>query len=399
MEQNFSLAKVPQEELELRVKRLQKYLEKEGIDGALLTHNVEIYYFSGTIQNAYLYIPKNGEPALFVKKSIVRAKDETPWNVEELNIKQFAERINRLYGQIKRLGSELDVLPYNLAMRLQKLFPNVEFVDIGTISREIRAVKTDFELKLLKESAKLTNDVIVELLPRILRVGMRDIDLAAEIEKYLRIHGNIGIMRTRTYNSELILGMVASGFAASIPAYFDGPAGGLGLTTASPQGAGWKTIARNEPIIVDIACAYEGYIIDQTRIAVIGELDADLEEAYNLSRKIAKKTAELAKPGVTWASLYQNALTMAETAGLSAHFMGYGIDQAKFLGHGVGLELDELPILANGFNKPLEEGMVIAVEPKFTFPGRGVVGIENTYVVGKSGLEILSYAPEEIIKL
>jgi Xaa-Pro aminopeptidase len=150
---------------------------------------------------------------------------------------------------------------------------------------------------------------------------------------------------------------------------------------------------------VDISTVVEGYIIDQTRMAVIGELDSDLERAYHVAVEIIREVEKLGRPGASWQSLYLRALEMAESAGLKEHFMGYGKDQVKFLGHGVGLELDELPVLAKGFDQPLETGMVIAIEPKFTFPGRGVIGIENTYLVTEEGLKALTIASEEIVRV
>jgi Xaa-Pro aminopeptidase len=90
------------------------------------------------------------------------------------------------------------------------------------------------------------------------------------------------------------------------------------------------------------------------------------------------------------------AMTAAEW-GMGDHFMGHGHDRVRFVGHGVGLELDELPILAARQTLPLEEGMVIALEPKATFPGRGVVGIENTHVVTGAGLERLTALGDEIV--
>jgi Xaa-Pro aminopeptidase len=158
-------------------------------------------------------------------------------------------------------------------------------------------------------------------------------------------------------------------------------------------------MVENEPILVDISTVVEGYIIDQTRMAVIGELDEEMLRAYRIACQILREIEKLGKPGVSWQSLYVHAVEMATEAGLKDHFMGYGVDQAKFLGHGVGLELDELPILAKGFDYPLEEGMVIAIEPKFTFLERGVIGIENTYVVGSDGLESLTSVSEEIVEI
>ncbi|MBA4494630.1 M24 family metallopeptidase [Paenactinomyces guangxiensis] len=393
------LPKVPATEVENRINKFQKTLQQFELDGALITQNVDIYYLTGSMQNGVLFVPASGQPRFYVKKSVSRAEVEASVPVEAMGrIKELGKKIQSRFGQVKKIGIEMDVLPYGLAIRYLSMFPDGEPVDISFPLRLQRAVKSDYELEQLRVAASRVNE-IVALLPEIIRPGMSEAELAAKIEYKLHLHGNPGIYRMRGYNQELSLGVVASGSAAATPTYFDGPAGGLGLTTASPQGASHETIAAGEPILVDISMVNEGYIVDQTRIAVIGELDQELESAYELTRKILKEAETMGKPGVPWKFLYARALEMVEEAGLTEHFMGYGQDRAKFLGHGVGLEFDELPVLATAFDQPLETGMVIAIEPKFTFPGRGVVGIENTYLVTENGLEPITFASEELIRI
>jgi Xaa-Pro aminopeptidase len=393
------LQKVPESEVKARVKRFQQKLAQIGVDGALITQNIDLYYLIGTMQNGVLYVPQTGEPLFYAKKSVTRARQEASVTVEEMGrMSELGEKIKAKFGVPKKLGLEMDVLPYGLATRYLRLFPEAEVVDVAFPLRFVRAVKSEYELNHLREAAKHLNEIIASL-PEYIAVGVSELELSAKIEYVLRQKGNIGIYRMRAYNQELCLGMVASGAAAATPTYFDGPAGGLGLTTASPQSASRKTFQPGEPILVDISTVVEGYIIDQTRMAVIGELDSDLERAYHVAVEIIREVEKLGRPGASWQSLYLRALEMAESAGLKEHFMGYGKDQVKFLGHGVGLELDELPVLAKGFDQPLETGMVIAIEPKFTFPGRGVIGIENTYLVTEEGLKALTIASEEIVRV
>lgn len=394
-----SLPLVPESEVKQRLEGFQESLQQMELDGALITQNIDIYYLSGTMQNGVLYVPKSGDPCLYVKKSVTRAEFEASVPVEDLGrMKELGSKIRNRFGEVKRLGIEMDVLPYGLAQRYLSMFPGAEPVDLSFALRLQRAVKSPYELEQLREAAKRVHEIVVSL-PEMIRIGMSEVELAAQIEYRLRVQGNISLYRMRGYNQELALGMVASGAAAASPTYFDGPAGGLGLTTASPQGSGYKTFVSGEPILVDISTVVEGYIIDQTRMAVIGEMEEDLLQAYEITRSILREIEQMGRPGVSWESLYLKAVEMADQAGLKEHFMGYGKDQAKFLGHGVGLELDELPVLARGFSQSLVEGMVIAIEPKFTFPGRGVVGIENTYLVTKQGLRSLTTAPEEIVKI
>jgi Xaa-Pro aminopeptidase len=393
------LKKVPQNEVLHRIANLQNSLQQAKIDAALITQNIDLFYYSGSMQNGLLYVPVNGDPIFYVKKSVVRAQKESPLAVQPLErLRTLPERIVARYGQKPTtLGIEADVLPYQLGLRYQQLF-EVEVKDISQLIRQQRAVKSAYEQEKISKAAKLVDEVI-QLLPSWLSIGMTEVELAAKIEQYLRVRGNINLNRMRGYNQELSLGMIAAGLAAATPTYFDGPAGGLGLTVASPQGASMRPIAENEPILLDFSTVVEGYMVDQTRIAVMGELDKDLLHAYQCAQNILREVEQLGKPGVSWESLYQRALQQVAQAGLTEYFMGYGADQAKFLGHGVGLEIDELPILANRFSQPLEENMVIAIEPKFTFPGKGVVGIENTYVVRKDGLYSLSVSSEEIIRV
>lgn len=388
---------VPTEEIKNRRMKLQAKLTELGIDAVLLTQNIGIYYYSGTMQDGVLVVPQVGEPCFYVKKSLTRARKETMVETEELGrFRQLGERIEARFGKITKVGLELDVLPYALAQRYQKLFPQAELVDISWELRMLRAVKSEYEIEQIREAAKIVDEAVRKL-PEWLTEGMSELQLAAEIEYHFRLRGNQNLYRMRRYNQELVLGMVTSGAAAASPTYFDGPAGGLGVSTASPQGAGKKKIERNEPILVDIGTVVEGYIVDQTRMAVIGELSEKQLHAYQFARQILREVESMGTPGTPWQALYLRALEMVQEEGLSEYFMGYKQDQAKFLGHGVGLELDELPVLAKGLELPLQEGMVIAIEPKFTFPGEGVVGIENTYVVTKQGLKSLSISSEEIV--
>ncbi len=389
---------VPKEEILKRINRFQSYLQETGIGGAIITQNVDIFYLTGTMQSGILYIPDYGEPCFYVKKSVKRAQFETAIPVEPLGrTKELEAKIlARFKGE--KIGIEMDVIPYGLAIRYMRMFPHALPVDISTPLRMQRAIKSQYELDQIAEAAKMVYEVMA-VLPEMIRPGVSELELAAKIEYKLRLMGNYGITRMRGYNQEIILGMVASGSAAAVPTYFDGPAGGTGLSVANPQGASRKMFKIGEPILLDISAVHEGYLIDQTRLAVIGELEEDLEEAYQAARYILSEIEKIAKPGVGWQDLYLNACEMARLAGLEKHFMGYGSDQARFLGHGVGLEMDELPILAKGFNQPLEKGMVIAIEPKFTFPGRGVVGLENTYLMTEKGLQSITFAPEEIIQI
>lgn len=393
------LKKIPAEEIRTRISAFQRRLQTLNLDGALITQNVDLFYLSGTMQNGILLVPAAGQAKLYIKKSVDRASFESILPVEPFGrSKELREKIRNDYGDLNRLGFELDVVPYNLIQRYLRLFPHAEPIDISFELRMQRAIKSEFEINFIRQAAQKVNQVI-ESIPNIIRPRMTEIELVAIIEQALRLQGNPNLYHVRGFNQEMSLGIVSSGAAAAIPSFFDGPAGGIGVSVSSPQSAGFKEIKEGEPILLDIGTICEGYFIDQTRIAVIDRLDQDLENAYQVAQRILRKVEQIALPGVPWEELYLVACKLVEEAGLSDYFMGYKENQAKFLGHGIGLEIDEFPILARGFQEPLVEGMVIAIEPKFIYPGRGVIGLENTYVVTKTGLESLSLSSEEMIKI
>jgi Xaa-Pro dipeptidase len=389
-----------------RLSRLQELLAKHGIDGMLISQNVDLYYFTGSMQTGFLFVPQAGCSVFYVRRSVVRAQQESCVSVEPLgSLRAFGAQLAQSFPELfSRTGSadapliaaEYDVLPVQWHQRLQGALPGVRWTDGSMLVREVRMIKAPSELALIRQAAEVIDRALTHALLH-LREGMKEFEWMALIEHQIRMEGHLGIMRMRGYNQEIVTGAVGAGEAIATPTYFDGPAGGLGLSAASPQSSSRRPMGRDEPILIDIGCCIEGYVIDQTRTAVIGAMPEDLAFAYSVSESILRRTEELLKPGTVCEDVYVQSLAQADAAGLGAHFMGYGSDQVKFLGHGIGLEIDELPVLARGFRYSLEPGMVIAVEPKFTFPGRGVVGIENSYVITESGCEKLTVSREGIL--
>ena len=164
------------------------------------------------------------------------------------------------------------------------------------------------------------------------------------------------------------------------------------------KGPDGHVLRDGDPVIADLVGGHEGYLADQTRTFAVGELAPDLRRAYDVCVEILRATEAALRPGAIPSELHAHSEDVAGEAGLAEHFMGHGPQRVRFLGHGVGLEIDELPILAPGFDEPIEQGNVIAVEPKMVFPGRGAVGIENMYAVTADGFETITTANEELIE-
>ena len=385
-----------------RIARLQEALAGAGADGFVATHHVDIFYLTGTMQSGLLFVPREGEAVFYVRRSVSRAREESRVRTEPLGSlrtlrERLAQAMPRLSGPCT-LAAAFDTLPADGLERLKTALPEASWTNGSALIRTVRMRKDETELAAIRRAAQIVHEALAEAVLK-LTAGMREIELLAEIEYALRRRGHLGLMRVRAAGAELVTGIAASGAAAAMPSAFDGPAGGEGLHPAFGKGAGWSRIERNEPILLDIGCNVDGYVIDQTRTAVLGVLDPDLEEAYDVSERILRALEERLRPGTVCEELYELAVGMAERSGLAAHFMGYGEDAVKFVGHGIGLEIDEWPVLARKFATPLAPGMVIAVEPKFTFPGRGVVGIENTYLITENGFEKLTLSREGLWRL
>ncbi|MDY6824790.1 MAG: Xaa-Pro peptidase family protein [Thermodesulfobacteriota bacterium] len=377
----------PKTEITARVDALKQRLAAAGLDGALILQNTDLFYFSGTAQQAYLYVPVDNAPLLMVKKDVERARMESP--LENVVALKSMKAIPELVGPApRRLGLELDVISAALYRIICGFFPDAAVVDLSHDIRSIRAVKSEYELSIIRHAAGLS-DRVAAFVPSVLREGITEIELAGLIEAEARRLGHQGLIRMRTWGGELFYGHVMAGADAALPSYLASPTGGPGTTPAFPQGSGTGRIKPGEPVLVDIAFGYRGYISDHTRIYALRGLPADLMAAHQAMCDVQETVRRAARPGVTAGKLYEAAVDRAETLGYGDNFMGAGENRIRFVGHGVGLELDEYPVLAKGQPLALEAGMVVALEPKLIFPGRGVVGIENTHIVTADGFEQL----------
>jgi len=378
-----------------RISRYQASLAERGLAGALLLDAVDVFYLSGTRQNGALFVPAAGAPVLLVRKSLARARAESA--VEDVRAFPPSRDLAAALGARGRIGAAFESVPAATVDWWRRQLPDAEVVDAGLLLREQRSVKSAPEIETLREGARRICGVFAAI-PSFLRPGLRELDLSAEIEARLRRAGNEGVPRLRGFNAELFIGLAVAGDGASDPGYFDGPVVGRGLSAAYPQGASERVIRAGEPVLVDFTAVHGGYVVDMTRVAVCGALDPRLVRAFEVACAIQDELARRLRPGVPCVELWEQARAMAEQARLGDFFMGPPGDQARFVGHGVGLELDELPVLAPGFKAPLVAGQTVAIEPKFVFPGQGAVGIENTFVVRDGGGEKLTAGvPDEIL--
>ena len=392
---------LPKSEVADRVHQIQAWMQHASVDAVFVLQNADLFYFSGTVQIGLLCLPASGEPLYLVQKSLTRARLESPLErlVSLPALKKAPDMLSgEGVGPLKRIGLEMDVLPASYYLRFQSLFPNREFVDASDAIRKIRMVKSEYEVGQIRQAALMLKRAFSEI-PGWMGPGTTEIELQGRLEGFLRQQGHQGITRMRGLNYEIAYGTVSSGPSASYPTCFPGPVGFVGLYPGIPNGGGMRELAHGDPVMADIVGGYGGYIADKTRTYVRGELPRDMRDGHEFILEMMGELRSMLRPGVSCSEIYRSALDRVRESPYAANFMGLGDSQVRFVGHGVGLELNDWPVLAPGFDLPLETGMTIAVEPKIFFPERGGVGIEDTYLITPNGPEKLTPFEENIIQV
>ncbi|WP_303722180.1 Xaa-Pro peptidase family protein [Malonomonas rubra] len=384
------------QECPARISRLQERLQQSELDGAILIYPIDVYYYTGTRQNGMLWVPAAGEAILLVRKSFSRAREEAC--IEDIRPFPRSKDFAHLFEGQRKIGLTYDVLPMHQYGYYRKILPECDFADISIINRELRSLKSPWELERMRHAGAQLSRIFAAVAD-ILQPGIREIDLAAELEAGLRRIGGEGPVRLRAFNQELFMGLVVAGTSGSKGGFFDGPVTGQGMSSAIGHGASEKLIEAGQPVLIDYAGIIDGYTVDMTRMYVCGELPKQLQHGFKVACQIQDRIAAELKPGSICSELFAESERLAIDAGLGDCYMGPPGEQAKFVGHGVGLELDEFPVLAQGFDMQLIAGQTIAVEPKFVFPELGPIGIENTYIVTKDGGEKVTILSDELISV
>lgn len=382
-------------ELELKWRRIQQAMRQEEADGCLLTMNMNLYYVSGQVFNGYFYLPAEGRPYWFVKRltvpetnqvHVIRKPEQMPELFRDLNL-----------AMPRKLLLEEDELSYNECIRLQHVFRPEVTGNASALIRHIRMIKTPWEIEQMRISAR-KHEAVYREIPACYRPGMTDIELQIEIEKRMRVYGSLGYFRAFGSNMDIFMGSLLAGENAGEPSPFDFALGGAGMHASGPLGANGTLLREGTTVMADMSGNYTAYQTDMTRVFSIGKLPDRAYRVHRVALEIQARMERTAKPGVPCAELYRDALAMAGQEGLEDCFMGTRF-QAKFVGHGVGLEINELPVLTTRSKDILQPGMTFAFEPKFVLAGIGAVGIENTFLVTDSGVEKMTLLDENITEL
>lgn len=388
----------PKAEAGERIAAFQEKLREAGLDAALVAQNADLFYLTGSVQQGMLVVPAEGEPVHFVRRVYERAVEESAARqVVRISgprdaLAWFASR-GIAFGKV---GFELDVMPVQTYRRFAAVFPEASFEDVSPLLRELRAVKGPSEIGALRSAGEKISALLAGV-GEAVRPGMTDLGLSGILAGRAVRDGHSTVARMRAWNQDIGFGCVIAGEEAAWPSYADIPTAGKGASPFVPMGAAGSVIAPGVPFIVDLIWAQDGYLVDMARTYVVGEAPERFRVAHETAVHVLRAIENAIRPGAVAGDLYEIGMDVVACVPIAANFMGAPGYNVKFIGHGIGIEVDEFPFIARDAKTVLAPGMVFTLEPKFVFPGEGAVGLENTYLVTGDGFEKLTRLEEDIL--
>lgn len=375
--------------------KLRTALINKHLDACIVASNLHILYLTGRIFSGYVYIHADGTERFYVRRPVGLIGDGVVYirKPEQIPEMLLAEGL----PLPRNVLLEGDELSHSEWARLSEIFPGSKTINGSDVFRSLRSVKTPYEQEQLIESASCHVRAYATI-PSLYRPGMTDQEWTIELERQMRLAGSLGIFRIAGQSMEIFMGTTLTGDNAGAPSPYDFALGGAGLHPSLPVGQNGSVLQPGKTIMFDLAGNFTGYLSDMSRVYVLGAVPREALEAHRVSLDIHQALSEAGKPGSTGEQLYELSLKMAADAGLADNFMGLK-QKSKFVGHGVGLVVNDLPVLGVRSRDVLQEGMCIALEPKFVLPGIGAVGAEDTYIVRAGGMERITLADQQIVVL
>ncbi len=353
-----------------RLAKLQRMVKDKGLDALLVTHLPHIQYLIGfTGSNGMLLVPAQGKPHFFtdfrykaqVKLEVAGAKIsiiDRDRNIPD----SFVEK--QLFSDYDHLAFEKNHISYSLydflrtKFRHVKLDPEIEMVE------KLTMIKSEDEISMIKQAAMI-GDKVFEKVCEIIKPGMSELDVAAEIAYHTRLNGG---------ERDAFTIIVASGERSALP-----------HGTASS-----KKLRKGELVTLDFGCVFNGFNSDMTRTIALGKISTELQKIYEIVKIAQQRAIDKLHAGM-------NARELDTIARDYITLHGYGSKFGHSTGHGIGIQVHELPTInQKGEKYKLEPNMVITIEPGIYLEGIGGVRIEDDVVVRKDGCEVLTTSTKEM---
>ncbi|MBO5053758.1 MAG: aminopeptidase P family protein [Muribaculaceae bacterium] len=384
------------EELSRRLGHIDAAMTASGLDSLVVCSATNTYYLSGRVFCGFAIYIKQLRRILWMVKRPAQLKGEDVIYLRKPE--QILDCMNTLGvtpSVLGNVGLELDEISYNHIQRQATALRLKTWGNADGVLNIARATKTPYEQSLIRQSG-ISHEHVYCQIPHLYREGMTDIELQIEIERTSRLEGCLGLFRVSGPDMELHMGNILAGDNADSPSPYDFAMGGAGASPSLPVGADGTILRPGLAVMIDVNGNYTGYMTDMTRTFTVGDLPDEALRAHEVSREICRELADMGRPGIAAKDLYERAVAIATDHKLEHYFMGHR-QHAGFVGHGVGIVINELPVIAPRSKNILQAGNVIALEPKFVIPHVGAVGIENTYIVQDNGpMQCVTNAPESI---
>lgn len=386
-----ALRPVPASELEARLERFRRAMDAAhpGWEMAAVNHKVAMYYFTGTIQEGVLLI-RPQDAVFWVRRSFERACNESHFS--DIRPMHSFREAAAFYGSApKVMYVETKKATLDWERMLHKYFAFEELGSFDSVLQDLRMVKSEYELKQMEQSGVIHETVLDIVAPKLIHGGISEAQLAIALYREMVQRGSHGTARFNQALGEEAVGIASFGKSGLVRTGFDGPGGTDGTCIAVQSiGNAFRKLQPGRLVYLDIPCGFDGYHTDKTVVYYYGDLAKDeqrkhLMEAQQRCLELEQEVVRLMVPGEPIENLYMRTMDKFDNIYGDA-FMNGG----KFLGHSIGLVMDEAPAIAKGFKQPLQPGMTFAVEPKIALPGLGMVGTENTYVVTENGARSLT---------
>lgn len=353
--------------MDARIAKLRHEFDKLGIDAFLANRLSNVRYLCGySGSSGLLFVTRDNAYFLTDFRYKEQVKREVKAAESFIIKKDFPTEFkeNDKLSFTGKIGVEAPFMNVDLLSKMQEALPGCEWINTENVAEEIASVKDDDEISKIRAAVQITDKVFEELLT-IIKPGVREIEIAAEIVYRHMKHGAEG----NSFDS-----IVASGINASLP----------------HAGASDKKIEAGDFVTIDFGCIYQGYASDMTRTVVMGEPSAKHKEIYDIVYRAQDAAVKACKAGITGFAVDKVARDIITEAGYGENF-GHG------LGHGLGLEVHAHPRLSYLFEHQLYENQVVTVEPGIYISGFGGVRIEDDVVIKKDGCQNLTGSPKELI--
>ena len=386
-----------------RIPILQKDMGNHGLGGLLLTYSRDIMYYTGTAQPSYLVVLPD-DYFLFVRSGVDFALNDVFINREKVREERrlaniFKEIFSGQGLESKKIGTELDIVTAEQFKDMEKIFSGYEFVNVSPIVLGQRKRKEPSEIEKIRRACDAIHRGHEAVLST-LKEGITELELAAAVENAHRLAGHEGIFFIRQPDFFMSRGPISSGsnlFKISGVVY---TITGVGLSPSVPAGPSRRRISKGEPVMVDIPTLVEGYHADQTRTYCVGKASKEIKSMYYDLKSIADHLINHMRPGIKCSEIYRAAVETAKGLGRSDHFQSFGRGKkSRLIGHGIGMELNEPPVLSEYDNSEVGDHYVIALDIHMMDEAAGVVKLEDMILVKHGGNEVLTGSPREFFEI